>query len=28
VIYRGRNVGALSGDALTEENVMRRMLAS
>jgi ribose transport system ATP-binding protein len=28
VVYRGRNVGALSGDALTEENVMRRMLAS
>ncbi|WEY42424.1 sugar ABC transporter ATP-binding protein [Paraburkholderia sp. SUR17] len=28
VMYRGRNVGELSGDALTEENVMRKMLSS
>ncbi|MDR5741524.1 MULTISPECIES: sugar ABC transporter ATP-binding protein [unclassified Caballeronia] len=28
VMYRGRNVGELEGDALTEENVMRRMLSS
>jgi ribose transport system ATP-binding protein len=28
VVYRGRNVAALSGEALTEENVMRKMLAS
>jgi ribose transport system ATP-binding protein len=28
VVYRGRNVAALSGDALSEENVMRKMLAS
>ncbi|WP_207002175.1 sugar ABC transporter ATP-binding protein [Trinickia mobilis] len=28
VVYRGRNVAALSGDALTEENVMRKMLAT
>ncbi|WP_277183915.1 sugar ABC transporter ATP-binding protein [Caballeronia sp. BR00000012568055] len=28
VMYRGRNVGELSGDALTEETVMRKMLSS
>jgi ribose transport system ATP-binding protein len=28
VMYRGRNVGELTGDALTEENVMRKMLSS
>jgi ribose transport system ATP-binding protein len=28
VMYRGRNAGELSGDALTEENVMRKMLSS
>ena len=28
VVYRGSNVAELEGDALTEENVMRRMLAS
>lgn len=28
VVYRGRNVGELDGDALTEENVMRKMLSS
>jgi ribose transport system ATP-binding protein len=28
VMYRGRNVGELSGDALTEEAVMRNMLSS
>jgi ribose transport system ATP-binding protein len=28
VVYRGRNVAELEGDALTEENVMRKMLAS
>jgi ribose transport system ATP-binding protein len=28
VMYRGRNVGELSGDVLTEENVMRKMLSS
>ncbi|WP_248323842.1 MULTISPECIES: sugar ABC transporter ATP-binding protein [unclassified Caballeronia] len=28
VMYRGRNVGELSGDALTEENVMRKMLST
>jgi ribose transport system ATP-binding protein len=28
VVYRGSNAGELEGDALTEENVMRRMLAS
>jgi ribose transport system ATP-binding protein len=28
VMYRGRNVAELDGDRLTEENVMRRMLAS
>ncbi|WP_144112666.1 sugar ABC transporter ATP-binding protein [Paraburkholderia sp. BCC1886] len=28
VVYRGRNVAELDGDALTEENVMRKMLAS
>ncbi|HYS63263.1 MAG TPA: sugar ABC transporter ATP-binding protein [Paraburkholderia sp.] len=28
VVYRGRNVAALAGDTLTEENVMRKMLAS
>lgn len=28
VLYRGRNAGELQGDALTEENVMRKMLAS
>jgi ribose transport system ATP-binding protein len=28
VVYRGRNVAELAGDALTEENVMRKMLSS
>ncbi|WP_321799357.1 sugar ABC transporter ATP-binding protein [Caballeronia sp. J97] len=28
VMYRGRNAGELTGDALTEENVMRKMLSS
>ncbi|MEZ2353498.1 sugar ABC transporter ATP-binding protein [Caballeronia sp. RCC_10] len=28
VMYRGRNVGELEGDALTEESVMRKMLSS
>ncbi|AQH00620.1 ABC transporter [Burkholderia sp. KK1] len=28
VMYRGRNAGELSGEALTEENVMRKMLSS
>ena len=28
VMYRGRNVGELSGNALTEESVMRKMLSS
>jgi ribose transport system ATP-binding protein len=28
VMYRGRNVAELEGDALTEEEVMRKMLAS
>ncbi|MEM5383832.1 sugar ABC transporter ATP-binding protein [Paraburkholderia phymatum] len=28
VVYRGRHAGELEGDALTEENVMRRMLSS
>lgn len=28
VMYRGRNVGELSGDVLTEENVMRKMLST
>lgn len=28
VMYRGRKVAALEGEALTEENVMRKMLAS
>jgi ribose transport system ATP-binding protein len=28
VVYRGHNVAELAGDTLTEENVMRRMLAS
>jgi len=28
VVYRGHNVGELSGEELTEENVMRKMLAS
>ncbi|MFM0519969.1 MULTISPECIES: sugar ABC transporter ATP-binding protein [Caballeronia] len=28
VMYRGRNVGELTGDALSEENVMRKMLSS
>ncbi|GAB5094516.1 MULTISPECIES: sugar ABC transporter ATP-binding protein [unclassified Caballeronia] len=28
VMYRGRNAGELEGEALTEENVMRKMLSS
>ena len=28
VVYRGRNVAELAGEALTEENVMRKMLSS